>query len=180
MPEILLVDDDPLIRTVVANNLSDEDFAVHTAASEAEAFAALAAHPGIVLAVVDYCLPRPVGIGLCRQIASRHPQVIVALYTGHGELATLRRGDEAIPILSKTLRHEQLVAAIHDLLEGRQPCIGKADLASRVELLWQREARRETVQAIGRAMHVQFDPTLKEPLPTSLSQTVSRLRETGS
>ena len=178
--EILLVDDDALIRTVVADNLSEANFFVHTAATEADAFTALATYPEIRLAIVDYCLPRPIGIALCRQITERHPDVAVALFTGHSELATMRRGEDNLPILSKTLRYEQLIAAVEELLQGRQPHIAENDLASRAELLWKREARRETVQSVTHAMRVHYDPLLKEPVPAPLSQTMLRLNDNGS
>ena len=173
--EILLVDDDPLIRTVVSDNLSDSDFTVHVASNETQAGAALEAHPGIGLAIIDYCLPRPTGIAFCRNVQARYPHVAVALYTGHGELADVRRGDDDIPVLTKTMRIEQLVAAVNDLLEGRRASVAEDDLMSRAEVLWRREAQRETVRAVGRAMHNQFDRTLKEPLSAPLSDTVLRL-----
>ena len=173
--EILLVDDDPLIRTVISDDLSDHDFSVHVAADEKQALAALDSFPDISVALVDYALPRPVGIGLCRRIAADYPGVAVALYTGHQELADVRLGDSNIPVLSKTMRIEQLVAAIEDMLAGRTPGVKTNEQASRVELLWKREMKRETVTSVGRAMHNQFDPTLREPLPPTLSDTVLRL-----
>ena len=173
--EILLVDDDPLIRTVIADNLSESDFSVHVAATEAQALAILRAHPDIGVAIVDYCLPRPVGIELCRKIASDHPHVAVALYTGHGELADIRRGGDDIPVLSKVMRLEQLVAAIEDLMEGRRPSIRDDAMSSRVEVLWRQELKRETVRSVGRAMHKEFDTSLRDPLPAPISDTVMRL-----
>ena len=172
---ILLIDDDPLIRTVISDELSDHDFSVHVAADEAQAFAALNAHPDIALALVDYALPLPVGIGLCRTIVADFPNVAVALYTGHDTLAAARLGGEAIPVLPKTMRVDQLVASIRAMLDGRQPAAAVDAKVSRVEMLWQRETKRETVVAMGRAMHNQFDRTLREPLPPRLSDTVLRL-----
>lgn len=172
---ILLIDDDPLIRTVVADNLSDEGFAVHSAANESQAFATLDAYSDIGLAIVDYCLPRPIGIDLCRRIAAEYPDTAVALYTGHAELASIRLDGEDITVLSKSLRHEHLVVAVRDLLGGKSPDIRKEDLASRVEVMWRKELKRETVKSVGRAMHNAFDETAKEPLPSSMLDTMSRL-----
>ncbi len=173
--EILLIDDDPLIRTVVSDNLSDSGFLVHCAASEGQGLDYLNDNPDIRLAIIDYCLPKPVGIDLCRQIRASHPDVAVALYTGHGELAGVRLGGDDIPVLAKTMRHEKLVDAINDLLDGQRPQMAGDAMASRVEVLWRQELKRETVSSVGRAMHSQFDPTLKEPLPQPLSDTVMRL-----
>lgn len=176
---ILLVDDDPLIRTVVSDELSDHDFAVHVAANETQAFSALDADPRIRLALVDYALPRPVGIGLCRRITADFPDVAVALYTAHATLAGVRASVDGIPVLPKTLRTDQLVAALDALLEGRQLGADILSEASRVEVLRDRERRRETTTAMRRALHNQFDRTLREPLPPRLSDTVLRLFRRG-
>ena len=173
--ELLLIDDDPLIRTVVSDNLADSGFFVHTAATEGQGLDHLEDNPDIRLAIIDYCLPKPVGIELCRKVRAAYPNVIVAVYTGHGELAEVRRGDDDIPVLAKTMRHEKFVDAINDLLDGQRPEIEGDAMASRVEVLWRQELKRETVSAVGRAMHSQFDPTLKEALPQPLSDTVMRL-----
>ena len=173
--EILLIDDDALIRTVVVDNLSDSGFCVHAAATEEQGVGHLRNNPQIRLALIDYCLPKPIGIDLCRRVLDAYPDVAVALYTGHSELVDVRLGGEDIPVLAKTMRHEKLVDAIHMLLAGRKPDMAGDAMASRVEVLWKQELKRETVSAVGRAMHFQFDRTLKEPLPQPLSDTVMRL-----
>ena len=91
----------------------------------------------------------------------------------------MRVGADDIPILSKAMRLEQLVSAIEALLDGRTPNPGADGYASRVELLWQRELRRETVSAVGRAIRNQYERTLREPLPPGLSTAIYRLREPG-
>lgn len=176
---ILLVDDDPLIRTVVSDELSDHDFVVHIAMDESQALSALEAFPDIGLALVDYALPRPVGIGLCRRIAAEFPNVAVALYTAHATLAGMRASVDEFPVLPKTLRTDQLVAAVGALLDGRAPGPDVMNEASRVEVLRDRERRRETSAAMRRALHSQFDRTLREPLPPTLSDTVLRMFRRG-
>ena len=176
---VLIVDDDPLIRTVLSDELSDRDFLVHVAVDECQALSALEAYPDIGVALVDYALPRPIGIGLCRRIATEFPDVSVALYTAHATLAGVRASIDGIPVLPKTLRTDQLVAALDALLEGRQPGADILNEASRVEVLRDRERRRETAVAMRRALHNQFDRTLREPLPPKLSDTVLRLFRRG-
>lgn len=163
----------------MSDELSDHDFMVHVAVDEAQAFAALEAFPDIGLALVDYALPRPVGIGLCRRITAEFPDVAVALYTAHATLAGVRASIDGIPVLPKTLRTDQLVAALDALLDGRQLDADIVSETSRVEILRDRERRRETTAAMRRALHNQFDRTLREPLPPTLSDTVLRLFRRG-
>lgn len=169
---VLFVDDDPRIRTALSDELAKHGIAVHAAAAGDGAFAALEAHPDIGLALVDFSLPGEAGIGLCRRIAARYPGIAVALYAADDALADLRIGHD-IPVLLKTMRFEQFAAAVRDLLEGGPDASGRADGA---ELPWRRDLNRETVAAAGRAFRSQFDRTLHEPLPPSLSLAVYRLR----
>ena len=86
---------------------------------------------------------------------------------------------EGIPVLPKTLRTDQLVGALDALLDGRPPGADIMNEASRVEMLRDRERRRETTDAMRRALHNQFDRALREPLPPTLSDTVLRLFRRG-
>lgn len=163
----------------MSDELSDHDFVVHVAVDEAQALSALDAYPEIGVALVDYALPRPIGIGLCRRIVASFPDVSVALYTSHATLAGVRASFEGIPVLPKTLRTDQLVGALDALLDGRPPGADIMNEASRVEMLRDRERRRETTDAMRRALHNQFDRALREPLPPTLSDTVLRLFRRG-
>ncbi len=163
----------------MSDELSEHDFVVHVAADEGQALTALDAYPEIGVALVDYAMPRPVGIGLCRRIVAAFPDVAVALYTAHATLAGVRASVEGIPVLPKTLRTDQLICALEALLDGRSPGADIMNEASRVEILRDRERRRETAAAMRRALHNQYDRTLREPLPPTLSDTVLRLFRRG-
>ncbi len=176
--DILLIDDDPMIRTVVAENLSDMGFSVHTAGGEAQALEALDRHSDLSCALVDYCLPKPVGIALAREIRARDPHIAVALFTGHDELAGARMDDgERVPVLPKTMRMDKLADALRALIEGREPALASEDLQSRMENRWRQERRRETISAMGRALHKQYDNTVREVLPEPFRNVCDRLLE---
>jgi CheY-like chemotaxis protein len=175
--EILLVDDDPLIRAVVAENIADNGIVVHVASGEAQALELVRQHPSISVALVDYCLPQPVGIALCRAIIAAAPWIRVALFTGHAQAAEIRREGTDLPVLPKVMRSERLRGAIEALAAGEPLPVDEAFAEGRIENLWRRERTRETVRAVGRALHNTYDSALQAPVPAPIRQTVRRLPE---
>ena len=80
---VLVVDDDPEIRTLVAEHLQKYDFTVVTASDGATMFAALDKYP-VELIILDLNLPGEDGLSLCRESRSRSNIPIVML-TARGE-----------------------------------------------------------------------------------------------
>lgn len=79
---ILVVDDEPAIRGVLAAVLADEGYRVVTARDGQEALEQLAReHPDLILS--DVTMPRMGGVALVRRICHRHrgvPVVVVSAY----------------------------------------------------------------------------------------------------
>src|SRR5882757_7739985 len=73
---ILVVDDDPGIRTLVAEHLQKSGYAPVTACDGPTMFAALDAHP-VALIILDLNLPGEDGLSLCRE--SRRRQNILVI-----------------------------------------------------------------------------------------------------
>ena len=72
MRRILIVDDEPLIREVLAEVLADEGYAVHSAADGQEALEAIAADlPDLV--ITDVMMPRLSGWDLLDRVRQQHP-----------------------------------------------------------------------------------------------------------
>ncbi len=72
MPTILVVDDEPVIRTLVRLTLEPEGYEVVEAAGGSEALAlAEAHHPD--LALLDVALPQLSGLEVARQLGDRTP-----------------------------------------------------------------------------------------------------------
>ncbi len=78
--KVLVVDDDPTIRQLCADVLSDEGYAVDTASNGQEALIRLE-HNGIKVALIDMMMPVMDGMQLCRILrsreATRHLPIIV-------------------------------------------------------------------------------------------------------
>jgi DNA-binding NtrC family response regulator len=80
---VLLVEDDPLQRELVAGALSAAGHSVVQAESEAGALAALST-PGLQLVVSDYKLAQGDGLSLLRQVRRLRPELSFVLVTAYG------------------------------------------------------------------------------------------------
>jgi PAS domain S-box-containing protein len=87
MARVLVVDDEPSIREILAEFLAGEGHAVCTAESVSEA-TALLEREELDVVVTDIILPQASGIELLRLLSSRAPSVKVVLITGEPNVAT--------------------------------------------------------------------------------------------
>ena len=86
---VLVVDDDPEIRSTVALLLSAR-FDVTEASSGHEALQKAAAEP-CALALVDYEMPGMSGIELVGRLKERSPELVIVMLTSSRELETAKR-----------------------------------------------------------------------------------------
>jgi FixJ family two-component response regulator len=116
-PRVFVVDDDPSVRTSLANLLTAEDHAVEIFASAAEYLARLP-HPGPACLVLDVQLPDLDGLALQRQLMEEGRMEQIVFITGHGDLpmgiGAMKRG--AVDFLSKPFRDDELLAAVAQAL----------------------------------------------------------------
>jgi DNA-binding NtrC family response regulator len=118
---LLVVEDEPDQRRLLAEILTAEGFAVAPAASLAAARAALAAAP-VDLVISDWKLPDGDGGELLRFVRERHPDVAFVMVTAYGSIA---RAVEAIragadDYLAKPFERGALLVAIERTLRGRR------------------------------------------------------------
>ncbi len=110
---ILLVDDEPGIRTTLSISLMDMGYDVATAESGEKALEMFDAdNPPIVL--TDIKMPGIDGIELLRKLKSRNPHAEVIMITGHGdmELAIESLKNEATDFITKPIRDDVLEIAL--------------------------------------------------------------------
>ncbi|MDT7810939.1 MAG: hypothetical protein QOJ42_855 [Acidobacteriaceae bacterium] len=116
-PRIFVVDDDPSVRTSLANLLAAEDHAVEIFASAAE-YLARVPHPGLACLALDVQLPDLDGLALQRQLVEEGRMEQIVFITGHGDLpmgiGAMKRG--AVDFLSKPFRDDELLAAVAQAL----------------------------------------------------------------
>ena len=116
MPTVLVVDDEPIVRDVVARYLEREGFHTQQAASGREARCLLEREPPS-LVVLDVMLPEINGLELCRWIRSRWDTPIVML-TALGEETDRIVGLElgADDYLTKPFSPRELAVRVRNLI----------------------------------------------------------------
>ncbi len=119
---ILMVDDDSMVREVLARELEDRGFLVTTASDGLSALSLLdGGQPADVL-VTDYAMPGMSGLVLIDEARQRRPDLPAVLLTGYAE------ADAAL-----TMAQHRLTVLL------RKPVSGEV-LATRVAGLWRRES----------------------------------------
>jgi len=122
MPTCLIVDDDPSLRTLVAEQLTRYGLAVRTADS-ARAMRAEVLQGGIDLVLLDLMLPDGNGIDLCRELRqSREARLPVIMLTAQGDPISRVVGLEmgADDYVAKPFEPRELVARIQAVLRRSQ------------------------------------------------------------
>ena len=141
---ILVVDDDPKIRTVVRRGLAYEGYRVVEAASGEEGLEKAREHlPQLV--VLDVMMPGIDGLEVTRRLRASGDDVAILMLTARDEVRDRVEGLEtgADDYLVKPFNFEELLARVHALLRRRAAPAGEvlrfADLEFDVDA---REARR--------------------------------------
>lgn len=118
---ILLVDDEPLVRSALRRLLQSLGYQVSEAADGQAALAALRANPGAFdLVLSDQSMPRLDGVGLARAIRAELPGLKVVLCSGYAEAldeeSTRAAGVQAV--IGKPIERAELAAALRQVLDG--------------------------------------------------------------
>jgi signal transduction histidine kinase/CheY-like chemotaxis protein len=118
----LVVDDEPTVRTVLADILKSAGHAVVEAADGAEAIARFRAEPFDVV-LTDLAMPRVSGWQVARAVKLSAPAVPVFLVTGFGvELsAEERRANGVDAVLVKPLQVQEILDAVAAVARTRPP-----------------------------------------------------------
>jgi signal transduction histidine kinase/ActR/RegA family two-component response regulator len=122
VPLVLLADDDPIVRTVLADSLEDAGFTVLVAESGQAALDLLRRQPRLDALVTDLTMPGMDGLTLIREVQALRPGLPAVLLTGYaGDGAALAIGGAisgTFSLLRKPVTGVQLVDRITSLLEG--------------------------------------------------------------
>ena len=117
LPIVLIVEDEPLIRLVASDVLTEAGFRVIEAADSDEAMTLVEAKPETVALVTDVVMPGTFdGFGLAHLVASRWPHIGIVITSAHalpGE-GDLPRGCEFLP---KPYQPSSLIAAVRKVTE---------------------------------------------------------------
>ena len=117
---VLVVDDEPAIRTSLATVLERDGFACTAAGTGEEAVVLFDADPFDIV-ISDIMMPGMSGVDVMRHVKSNVPDTIFLLVTAHASLETaidaVREG--ASDYLTKPVRFEHLILKIRNLLRIR-------------------------------------------------------------
>jgi len=115
---ILVVDDDPLVRSTIAQGLTELGYQVSEAANGKEALALLeGSEIAPQLAILDYVMPGMDGAELARRIGDVDPELPILFSTGHAALRALRTAaGESASILEKPFTLDELGALMTQVL----------------------------------------------------------------
>jgi PAS domain S-box-containing protein len=118
---ILVAEDDELVRAHVTITLVDLGYKVISTASGAEALTALQKTPNIALLFTDVVMPGGMnGRELAEEATKLFPKLKVLFTSGYAENALVNnnRVDEGVHLLSKPYRRQDLAEAIRAVLDG--------------------------------------------------------------
>ena len=115
MPTVLVVDDEPMLREMVALMLENDGFSVLTAGSGPDAIDLSRSHRGeIDLLVSDVRMPMMDGCTLANHLQAENPALPVLLISGYCENEVRR---SRFPILPKPFSMKSLLGVVRDLLK---------------------------------------------------------------
>ena len=114
LPSLLLVDDDEVLRRVLARALSKRGFEVVTAPNVFEAITLAEAHPP-QFAVVDLKMPGPSGLVLVKRLNELDGATRIVVMTGYASIATAVEAVKlgATHYLAKPADADEIVIALN-------------------------------------------------------------------
>ena len=119
--DILIVDDEPDIRELVAGILQDEGHGTRTARDSGEALAAVVARrPNLVFLDIWLKGSQLDGLQLLDNLKQEHPELPIVMISGHGNIETaasaIRRG--AYDFIEKPFKADRLLLVAERALEN--------------------------------------------------------------
>jgi two-component system cell cycle sensor histidine kinase/response regulator CckA len=115
---VLVIDDDPSMRTIVSLSLKLYGYLVLVAENGEEAVRLARDHPEIQAIVLDVVMPGLAGKELAKQLKNSLPNAAILFCSGHPASALARYGVEANPanFLQKPCRPLELQQKIEELM----------------------------------------------------------------
>jgi CheY-like chemotaxis protein len=118
MHSVLVVEDDPALRTLMVRTLSAKGYRALQASDGIEALELLAADPEIELVVTDIVMPRMNGVELAQQLAAS-ARTRLLFVSAFGEQYT----ELPASLLQKPFSQDALIAEVERLLEVQTPSL---------------------------------------------------------
>ena len=147
--QILVVDDNPTIRSSLIAVLQDEGYDVSAVSDAGETLAFLEKMvPAVIL--LDIWLPGVSGMEVLKKVKQDHPEVTVIVISGHGtiDLAVQSMKLGAYGFLEKPLSLENILQHIQHALESRRQSLQIRALKQRVRGKYELIGKSEAIERI--------------------------------
>ncbi len=118
-PDVLVIDDDEIMRDLVADWLEAAGYGVRKAADCLGALAEVErSKPALI--VTDMCMPGPSGSGVIRNLKRDHPAIPIIVISGYFGLSGCS-ADEAVALgaaraLAKPVKRDEIMQAVAELV----------------------------------------------------------------
>lgn len=114
---VLVVDDDPQLRGLVARAITSSGYQVLTAGDGEEALALASTLDGqLGLVVTDIRMPVMDGVALAARLAGSHPRLPILFISGYATVA--QTVSLPGPLLPKPFTHDQLLHHVRQMLDA--------------------------------------------------------------
>lgn len=121
---ILVVDDEPIVRSFTSEVLALEGYLVIEASSAAEGLRIAADHPGpIHLVISDVVMPEGDGRELVAELGRLRPAITPLYISGHTE-SDVRCGGGSAAFLQKPFTMDMLIETVRVVLDGARAARG--------------------------------------------------------
>lgn len=142
---LLIVDDEPLTRGVLADVLGGADYSCWTAADAHEARSVLAARD-IQLVLTDMNMPGESGLDLIRYVREHHSEVAILMVTGYDDAALAETALDvgAYGYVIKPFTANEILIAVANALRRRELEMGMRNQTARLEWMVQQRTSELT------------------------------------
>jgi len=113
----MVVDDDPLVRELMGEQLRCAGYEIATFADGRSAIAALEGGLTPDLLLTDFSMPQMNGVDLARRVRKRRPGLPVIVLTGYASEAADAAGDDDFSLLRKPIDGDALIGRVARLLK---------------------------------------------------------------
>jgi PAS domain S-box-containing protein len=117
---ILVVEDEPAVRQLSMDTLTELGYRVLEADGAAAALRLLEAHPEIAMMFTDVVMPEVNGARLAEQARLQRPDLKILFTTGYTRNAVVHNGvlDPGVELIGKPFTIEELAAKVRSVLDG--------------------------------------------------------------
>lgn len=166
---ILILDDDPYIRSVVCTEMEAEGHLVWSTPDAKAALVLIEAHDFDVILFEQTATVRGEALALrLRQAGYKRP---MALFT-----ATTDATSRMFPIIDKNWPMQTMLSAIGDVVNGRDVTVDRINKLHRYEAIQQRRTTAANLDAAAKAAQTTFAAVAQEPLPATVTSMLERLK----